>query len=50
MEMPPAMVDLERGLSHVRQMDPGFDPEAFERSAGEVFRKVQTAVAPETTR
>jgi predicted lipid-binding transport protein (Tim44 family) len=45
MEMPPAMVDLERGLGHVRQMDPGFDPDAFERSAGEVFRKVQTAVA-----
>jgi predicted lipid-binding transport protein (Tim44 family) len=45
MEMPPAMADLERGLGHVRQMDPGFDPDAFERSAGEVFRKVQTAVA-----
>jgi predicted lipid-binding transport protein (Tim44 family) len=39
------MADLERGLGHVRQMDPGFDPDAFERSAGEVFRKVQTAVA-----
>jgi predicted lipid-binding transport protein (Tim44 family) len=45
MEMPPAMADLERGLGHVRQMDPGFDPEAFERSAGEIFRRVQTAVA-----
>jgi predicted lipid-binding transport protein (Tim44 family) len=45
MEMPPAMADLDRGLGHVRQMDPGFDPEALARSAGEVFRKVQTAVA-----
>lgn len=44
MEAPPAMADLERGLGHVRQMDPGFDPEAFERSAAEAFRKVQTAV------
>lgn len=45
MEVPPAMADLDRGLDHVRQMDPGFDPAAFARSAGEVFRKVQTAVA-----
>lgn len=44
MEIPPAIADLERGLGYVRQMDEGFDPESFVRSAGEVFRKVQTAV------
>jgi predicted lipid-binding transport protein (Tim44 family) len=44
MEAPPSAVDLERGLAHVRQMDPGFDPEGFRRSAGEAFRTVQTAL------
>jgi predicted lipid-binding transport protein (Tim44 family) len=44
MELPPATADLERGLGHVRQMDSRFDPGAFARSAGEIFRQVQTAV------
>jgi predicted lipid-binding transport protein (Tim44 family) len=45
MEAPPHAVDLERGLGHVRQMDPGFDPQGFERSAADTFRTVQTALA-----
>jgi predicted lipid-binding transport protein (Tim44 family) len=44
MEAPPRAVDLERGLTHVRQMDPGFDPEGVARSAAEAFRAVQTAL------
>ena len=44
MEAPPAVVDLERGLAHVRQMDPGFDPAGFERAAAEAFHIVQTAL------
>jgi predicted lipid-binding transport protein (Tim44 family) len=35
--------DLERGLGHVRQMDPGFDPRGFADIASDVFFKVQGA-------
>jgi len=34
---------LERGLSHIRQMDPGFDPRAFAETASDGFFKVQGA-------
>jgi predicted lipid-binding transport protein (Tim44 family) len=37
--------ELERGLSHIRQMDPGFDAAALASDAAETFRAVQTALA-----
>jgi predicted lipid-binding transport protein (Tim44 family) len=43
LEAPAAPSDLERGLSHVRQMDPGFDPRAFAETASDIFFKVQGA-------
>ena len=42
-EPPAGPSDLERGLNHVRQMDPGFDPRAFTERASDVFFKVQGA-------
>ncbi len=44
-EQPAVADDLERGLGHVRQMDPTFDAAALASDAAEVFRAVQTAVA-----
>ena len=43
MEAPAGPSDLERGLAHIRQMDPGFDPRAFGETASDVFFKVQAA-------
>ena len=43
MEAPAGPSDLERGLTHIRQMDPGFDPRAFSETASDVFFKVQGA-------
>ena len=43
MEAPAGPSDLERGLTHIRQMDPGFDPRAFTETASDVFFKVQGA-------
>ena len=43
MEAPAGPSDLERGLGHIRQMDPGFDPRAFAETAADVFFKVQGA-------
>ena len=43
MEAPAGPSDLERGLGHVRQMDPGFDPRAFAETASDAFFKVQGA-------
>jgi predicted lipid-binding transport protein (Tim44 family) len=43
MEAPAGPSDLERGLGHIRQMDPGFDPRAFAESASDVFFRVQGA-------
>jgi predicted lipid-binding transport protein (Tim44 family) len=43
MEAPAGPSDLERGLGHIRQMDPGFDPRAFAETASDVFFKVQGA-------
>jgi predicted lipid-binding transport protein (Tim44 family) len=40
----PAMdTDLARGLAHVRQMDPGFDPARFGETASDVFFRLQGA-------
>jgi predicted lipid-binding transport protein (Tim44 family) len=45
MEAPAAPSDLERGLSHIRQMDARFDPETFEMVARNAFLEVQQGVA-----
>ena len=42
---PPAVSDLERGIGHIRQMDPRFDPESFVTVARNAFLEVQQAVA-----
>lgn len=42
-EAPAGPSDLERGLGHVRQMDPGFDPQAFAERASDIFFKLQAA-------
>jgi len=42
MEMPAgSLSDVERGLGHIRQMDPGFDPQTFAVQTREVFHAVQ---------
>ena len=41
----PVVDDLDRGLGHVRQMDPSFDAAALAADAAETFRAVQTAVS-----
>ena len=43
MEAPAGPSDLECGLSHIRQMDPGFDARAFAETASDGFFKVQGA-------
>jgi predicted lipid-binding transport protein (Tim44 family) len=40
----PVIDELDRGLAHVRQLDPGFDAAALASDAAEAFRIVQTAV------
>ena len=35
--------DLERGLGHIRQMDPGFDEAAFRETCTDLFFKIQAA-------
>jgi predicted lipid-binding transport protein (Tim44 family) len=42
-EAPEAPADLERGLAHIRQMDPDFDPKRMADAASDVFFKVQAA-------
>jgi predicted lipid-binding transport protein (Tim44 family) len=44
-ERAPVIDELDRGLGHVRQMDPGFDAAALASDAAETFRAVQTAVS-----
>ncbi len=44
-EQPAVADDLDRGLGHLRQMDPTFDAAALASDAAEAFRAVQTAVA-----
>ncbi|HEV8643166.1 MAG TPA: Tim44 domain-containing protein [Methylomirabilota bacterium] len=45
MEAPAAPDDLERGLAHIRTMDPGFEPAAFATIARSAFLDLQRAVA-----
>jgi predicted lipid-binding transport protein (Tim44 family) len=40
---PAATTDLARGLAHIRQMDPSFDPARFGESASDGFFRVQAA-------
>jgi predicted lipid-binding transport protein (Tim44 family) len=44
MEMPAAVTDLERGIAHIRQMDPAFDPAVAAQLGREAFTSVQSAV------
>jgi predicted lipid-binding transport protein (Tim44 family) len=41
--VPTAEADLARGIAHIRQMDPGFDPARFGEAASDVFFRVQAA-------
>jgi predicted lipid-binding transport protein (Tim44 family) len=43
-EMPAGPSELERGIAHIRQMDPGFDPAAVTEFARSTFHEVQAAV------
>lgn len=43
-EAPAATADLERGVGHIRQMDPAFDPAGFPIVARNVFFDVQAAL------
>ena len=42
-EAPAGPTDLQRGLGHIRQMDPAFDPRAFAETASDIFFRVQGA-------
>jgi len=44
MEAPAGLSDLERGIAHIRQMDPGFDPARLIEFARSAFHGVQAAV------
>ena len=44
-EPAPVVDDLDRGLGHLRQMDPGFDAAALAADAAQIFRDLQTAVS-----
>jgi predicted lipid-binding transport protein (Tim44 family) len=41
--VPTGPSDLDRGVSHIRQMDAGFDPARFPDTASDVFFRVQAA-------
>ena len=43
LEPPAGPSDLERGIGHLRQMDPSFDPRGFTETASDSFFKVQGA-------
>ncbi len=43
-EMPAAPSDLERGIAHIRTMDPGFDPSAIADHTRRVYFVVQQAI------
>lgn len=45
MEPPAAPTDLERGLGHIRQMEPSFDPNAVAMMARNAFVEVQQGIA-----
>ena len=38
-----AAADVESGIAHIRQMDPGFDPRRLTDAASDIFFKVQAA-------
>jgi predicted lipid-binding transport protein (Tim44 family) len=42
-DAPVAPSDRDRGVSHIRQMDPGYDPVRFAETASDIFFKVQAA-------
>ena len=42
-DAPAGPSELERGLGHVRQMDPGFEPRGFAETASDIFFKIQGA-------
>jgi predicted lipid-binding transport protein (Tim44 family) len=44
MEMPAGVSDLDRGIGHIQQMDPGFDAAAVAQLGRETFTSVQNAV------
>jgi predicted lipid-binding transport protein (Tim44 family) len=46
---PEAPTELDTGFAHIRQMDPGFDPEAVADAARRLFPDVQAAVAARDT-
>lgn len=43
MEAPASLSDLDRGIAHIRQMDPAFDPGRFAETATDIFFKMQAA-------
>lgn len=43
-EMPAAPSDLERGIAHIRTMDPGFDPSAIAEHTRRVYFVVQQVI------
>jgi predicted lipid-binding transport protein (Tim44 family) len=43
LEPPAGPSDLERGIGHLRQMDPSFDPRGFAETASDTFFKIQGA-------
>ena len=43
METPAGPSDLDRGVGHIRQLDPGFDPARFTETAADMFFAVQSA-------
>ncbi len=42
-EAPVAAGDLARGLAHIRQIDPSFDPARFPETASDIFFRIQAA-------
>jgi predicted lipid-binding transport protein (Tim44 family) len=45
MEAPASLDDLERGIAHIRQVDPDFDPRRFGDTASDIFFRMQAAWA-----
>ena len=43
MEAPASVSDLDRGMSHIRQMDAEFDPRRFAEAASDIFFTMQAA-------
>jgi predicted lipid-binding transport protein (Tim44 family) len=43
MEAPAALDDLDRGIAHIRQLDPDFAPRRFAETASDIFFRMQAA-------